>query len=93
MQIDLGTSNIYQPDYELERSKYLDFLANFSLFYLERCSDFIAEFNDPRLTADPIHDKKKYMRLLVSNTLLRCISLIDPVFWHSNKWLTESLDL
>lgn len=49
MQINLGTNNIYQPDYELER---------------KRCSDFISTFEEPSLNIDQLHGKKKYMRLL-----------------------------
>ena len=32
----------------------------------ERCADFVASFEDPRMERDPVHDKKKYMRMLVS---------------------------
>lgn len=46
MQINIGTNNIYQPDYELERT---------------RCSDFISKFEDLSMKEDPLHGKKKYL--------------------------------
>ena len=35
-------------------------------FVTERCSDFILTFEDPSMNEDNLHQKKKYMRIMVS---------------------------
>lgn len=46
MQIQLSTNQLYLPDYDGEKA---------------RCVDFITTFQDPKLKADSIHGKLKYM--------------------------------
>jgi len=75
MQINLGPNNIYQPDYELEK---------------KRCQEFISGYDDPRMEADPVHDKKKYMRILqqVANRELRLVEIeLDDIkdYFSANR--------
>ena len=49
---------------------------------IERCSEFISTFVDPSLAENPIHQKKKYMCLLVSFTSQN---------WSSMQLLTVSM--
>jgi hypothetical protein len=62
MQLQLSTNLLYMPDYDAEKSKYLPLINT-----LGRCNDFITTFADPRMQADAIHGKLKYMAQMVNS--------------------------